>query len=81
MAESEVQMSASGQLEVPAQLRDQLGLHPGDRLVARVEQDQLIFERAETILERLQQRFAPLRGTGVIDELIAERRAEASKEL
>ena len=66
MAESEVQLNASGQLEVPSQLRDQLGLRPGDRLVARVEQDQLIFEKAETILERLQQRFAHLSGTGVI---------------
>ena len=73
----EVRVSANGQLEIPVQIRDQLGLRPGDRLVVWVERERLIFEKAETAIDRLQQRFAHLRGKGVIEELLAERRAEA----
>lgn len=76
---TEVKVSQTGQLDIPSQIRQQLNLRPGDRLVVRVEDEKLIFEKAETMIDRLQQRFAHLRGQGVIEELIAERRAEAAK--
>lgn len=78
---SEVRVGANGQMEVPVQIRDQIGLRPGDRLVVWVEQERLIFEKADTAIVRLQQRFAHLRGQGVIEELLAERHAEAKADL
>ncbi|WP_228021887.1 AbrB/MazE/SpoVT family DNA-binding domain-containing protein [Vasconcelosia minhoensis] len=76
----EVQIGASGRLVIPPELRQQLALKPGDRLVARVENGRLVFEKAESIKQRLKQRFAHLKGQGIIDELIAERRSAAQEE-
>lgn len=76
----EVQVGESGRLVIPAQLRNQLSLQTGDRLVAHVEQNRLIFEKAETVKERIHQRFAHLRGKGIVEELIADRRLAAQEE-
>lgn len=78
----EVRVGDSGQPVIPAELRHQMGLNLGDRLVAQIDDEgRLIFERAETIKKRLKQQFAHLKGQGVIDDLIAERRAAARTEL
>jgi AbrB family looped-hinge helix DNA binding protein len=76
----EVKIGGSGRLVIPAELRHQLGLNTGDRLVAHIEEGRLVLEKAETIKQRLKQRFAHLRGQGVVDDLIAERRAAAADE-
>ena len=76
----EVQIGASGRIVITAELRHQLGLKLGDRLVARVEDGRLIFEKAETIKQRLKQRFAHLQGQGLVEDLIAERRSAAEEE-
>lgn len=76
----EVQIGVSGRIVIPAEFRHQLGLMPGDRIVARVEQDQLIFEKAETIKRRLKQRYAHLKGQKVVEDLITERRIAARQE-
>jgi len=50
--------------------------------MAHVEEDRLVLERREQILERLRGELrgtAPA-GTSMVDELIAERRAEARRE-
>jgi bifunctional DNA-binding transcriptional regulator/antitoxin component of YhaV-PrlF toxin-antitoxin module len=61
-------------------LRHQLALKTGDRLVVRIEERRLVLEKAETIKQRLKQRFAHLKGQGVVDDLIADRRAAAQEE-
>ena len=76
----EVQIGASGRVVIPAELRHQLELHQGDRVVARVEEGRLVLEKAENIKQRLKQRFAHLKGQGVVDDLIAERRVAAAEE-
>ncbi len=76
----EVRIGESGRLVIPAELRHQLGLNAGDRLVARIEEGRLVFEKAETIKQRLKQRFAHLKGKGVIGDLIADRQAAAQAE-
>lgn len=76
----EVQIGASGRLVIPAELRHQLALKTGDRLVARIEEGRLVLEKAETIKQRLKQRFAHLKDRGAIEDLIAERRAAAEEE-
>jgi bifunctional DNA-binding transcriptional regulator/antitoxin component of YhaV-PrlF toxin-antitoxin module len=64
-------------------MRRTLEIQPGETLMAHVEEDRLVLERREQILERLR---GELRGTApegasMVDELIAERRAEARREV
>ncbi|MDT0498469.1 AbrB/MazE/SpoVT family DNA-binding domain-containing protein [Algiphilus sp. W345] len=78
---NEVQLGAQGRLVIPAALRKALHLNPGDRLVARQEGEALVLERREAIEKRLQDRFRHIpKEVSLVDELIAERRAEAAKE-
>ena len=77
----EVQLGAQGRIVVPATLRKDMGLKPGDRLIARREGDCLILEPRSVIRNRLQQRFSTVPGqANLVDELIAERRREAQAE-
>jgi AbrB family looped-hinge helix DNA binding protein len=78
---TEVQLGPQGRVVIPALLRRQLGFEPGDRLIARLEDDRLILEKLETIKHRLKARFAHLStGKSLADELLAERREEAKQD-
>jgi bifunctional DNA-binding transcriptional regulator/antitoxin component of YhaV-PrlF toxin-antitoxin module len=63
-------------------MRRTLEIQPGETLMAHVEEDRLVLERREQILERLrgELRGTTPAGTSMVDELIAERRAEARRE-
>ena len=73
-------------MTIPAPLRQQLGLVPGSRAVAYIDDGRLVIEDRRHLLARLQDdvaRHAESAGTGiggVVDELLAERRAEAAAE-
>lgn len=76
-----VQVGAQGRLVIPAHLRKALNIQPGDRLVARKVGDSLVLERRETIERRLWEMFSHIpKEVSLVDELIAERRAEAKRE-
>lgn len=78
---NEIQVGAQGRMVIPARLRKSLNLKPGDRLIARKVGESLVLERREAIEKRLQDRFRHIpRNVSLVDELIAERRAEAVKE-
>lgn len=78
---NEVQVGAQGRVVIPASLRKSLDLKPGDRLIARQEGERLVLERQEAIMRRLQDRFKSIPAdVSLVDELIAERRAEAARE-
>lgn len=78
---NEIQVGAQGRLVIPAALRKALNLRPGDRLVARKVGDSLVLERRETIEKRLWEMYAQIpKEVSLVDELIAERRAEALRE-
>jgi AbrB family looped-hinge helix DNA binding protein len=78
---NEIQIGAQGRLVIPAALRKALNLKPGDRLVARQDGEALVLERREAIEKRLQDRFRHIpREVSLVDELVAERRAEAATE-
>jgi len=78
----EIQVGPQGRIVIPAGLRRALGLKPGDRMMAALEDDRLVLERREAVLGRLQSAFAAAvpPGVSLVDELIAERREEASRE-
>lgn len=77
----EVRIGPQGRLVIPATLRKTLGLHPGDRLMARVEDGRLVLETREQILARVKAHSAKVPpGVSLVEELLAERRAEALRE-
>jgi len=79
--QAEVQVGPQGRVVIPAQLRKLLNLKPGEVLIAHVENESLVFEKAEVIKRRLKARFAHLpQGMSLADELIAERRAASEGE-
>jgi AbrB family looped-hinge helix DNA binding protein len=77
-----LRIGPQGRVVIPARLRRELEIEPGETLMARVESRRLVLERRDEILERLRSELRdarPERGS-VVDELIAERRAEARRE-
>lgn len=77
----EVQLGAQERIVIPASLRKDMGLKPGDRLTARRDGEILILESTAVIRNRLQQRFRNVpRKPSLVDELIDERRREARAE-
>jgi AbrB family looped-hinge helix DNA binding protein len=71
-----------GRLVLPAAVRRRLHLQPGDRLIVTVNADgevRLVSAREQARrLNGLYRDLAP--GRSLVDELIAERRAEAARE-
>lgn len=71
-----------GRVTIPAQLRRELGIEPGSSIIAYVDDGRLILEPRAHLVARIQRAARGSRtGHGnVVDELIAERRAEAIRE-
>ena len=76
-----VRVGAQGRIVIPAALRAELDIDPGQELVARVEDGRLVLERREDVVRRLKGRFAHIPADRVLSkELIVERREEARLE-
>ncbi len=75
-------IASNGRVVIPAAIRASLGLADGDRVIARVEDGALVIEPVAAAVRRAQaivaRRARP--GPSVVDELIAERRAESARE-
>lgn len=76
---------AGGKIVIPAELRRELGIKDGDSLVIeRDENGGLVLKTYLQIVREVQSEFRRLRGPddgrSLVDELIAERRAEAARE-
>ncbi len=72
-------VSSKGQLVIPAEMREALGIKPGTRVAIRQDGDELILtpatkQAARQILARL--RGITAGGPSMTEDLIAERRAE-----
>lgn len=77
----EVRVGPQGRLVIPANIRREMGIVPGEILLATTKCGRLLFERPEQVLERLKQTFANVPADiSLADELIAERREEARRE-
>lgn len=79
---AKVQIGANGRIVIPATIREQLGLKPGDTVLMDVEDCALRIESYPARIARIQRAFAHLRNPDRLasDELIAERREEARRE-
>ncbi|MFY9826132.1 MAG: AbrB/MazE/SpoVT family DNA-binding domain-containing protein [Thermoanaerobaculia bacterium] len=78
---TKVPVGPQGRLVIPSEIRRQLGIAPGDVLIALVEDERLVLEKRDVILQRLRRRFAHIPpGVSLADELISERRSESRRE-
>ena len=76
-----VRVGPQGRIVIPAHFRQELGIHPGETLIARVQDGRLVLETHEQISTRVQSWFAHVPPEiSLVDELIAERREEARRE-
>ena len=77
-------MGRQGRVVIPAAARRELGLHEGDALQLRVTSEGLILTPTPTREEAVAAAYGALSqvapGRSLVDELIAERRAEAARE-
>ncbi len=78
----EVTVNEQGRVTIPAQVRRAAGIDAGVPLVVYVEDGRIVIETREQLADRLRRDVAVAwTGAGsVVDELIAERRAEAARE-
>lgn len=77
-----VPLQENGRMILPADLRQVLGVGKGDRIVLRAEGERVELTTARHERRRAQEifrRYVPA-GTRIVDEFIAERRAEARRE-
>lgn len=82
MRRYEVPLQENGRLILPAELRRMLGVDKGDRVVIQADGERIELTTARRsrarARERMRQLFPDARG--VVDEFLAERRAEARRE-
>lgn len=78
----EVPMQESGRVILPSELRQALGLQKGDRVLIEADGDSIVLTTARLRRRRAQalvaRHIAP--GGGVVDEFLAEKRADAARE-
>lgn len=81
--EAQARINENGRIVIPAEIRQQMGLNPGDTLYLSLQGDTLRLmthrARIRRIQESLQNLIPPDRLLS--DELIAERREEAKREM
>jgi AbrB family looped-hinge helix DNA binding protein len=79
---AKVSLGANGSILIPAAIRAEIGVAPGDTLRMDVEDGVLWVESFDTRLTRIQDELVQLVGPErmLSDELIAERREEARRE-
>lgn len=82
---AELSATPDGRVTIPAQVRRAAGIEPGQTLVVYVEGGRVVLEERSHLLSRIQDEAiasaAAASHTGsAVDDLIAERRAEAARE-
>jgi AbrB family looped-hinge helix DNA binding protein len=79
---AKAKINQNGRIVIPAAIREELGIAPGDTLLMDVEDGVLRIETYPARIRRIQREFAQYLPPGVslADELIAERREEARQE-
>jgi AbrB family looped-hinge helix DNA binding protein len=80
--ETKLRINENGRLVIPAAYRKALGIKAGDKIVLRLDKDELRIMTLKRRIERAQERARKYLKPGVslVDELIAERREAAKRE-
>lgn len=77
-----VRVDAAGRVVIPAEVREHLGIMPGQDLILSEDVRGIHLNTFEQAVKAAQEAFAPYRvpGVSVVDELIRERGEEARRE-
>ena len=78
-----LKIGPGGRIIIPAEMRAALGADEGDTLLASVTDGELRLVTTQTAIKRAQaivRAYIPAGGPSLVDELIADRRAEAEAE-
>jgi AbrB family looped-hinge helix DNA binding protein len=75
----DAKLGEKGQVVIPAEFREALKLKPGDALIVRLEGNSVRITTRHAIIEELHGAFAREDARDLVQELLDERRAEATK--
>jgi AbrB family looped-hinge helix DNA binding protein len=80
--EARMRVNENGRIVIPAFFRKRLGIHIGDEVILRIENDELRITTLKRNIERAQRlvRKHVKPGASLVDELIRERRQTARDE-
>jgi AbrB family looped-hinge helix DNA binding protein len=80
--ETRMRVNENGRVVIPASFRRALGIHVGDEVVLRIEDDELRISTLKRRIERAQRlvRKHVKPGLSLVDELIKDRREAARNE-
>jgi len=81
---AKVRLNDNGRIVIPAEMRQKLGIGAGDSVFLTAEGESIKIESHRARVRRIQEdfkKFAPKDGTLMSDQLIADRREEARREL
>jgi len=83
VAHGHAKVNENGRILIPAAVREQMGVKTGDSLVWTLEDGILRVESYLSSIRRLQREMQEYKKPGILasDELIAERREEARREM
>lgn len=72
-----LKLGEGGRVVIPAAMREQMGVKPGDMLIAHVENGELRLISRRMALRQVQESLAKYKkpGESIVDEFLAERRA------
>jgi AbrB family looped-hinge helix DNA binding protein len=82
-SEARLKIGPGGRVIIPAEMRAALGAEEGDTLLASLVDGELRLVSTQTAIKRAQaivRAYIPAGGPSLVDELIADRRAEAAAE-
>jgi AbrB family looped-hinge helix DNA binding protein len=79
---SRVRVDSAGRVVIPADVRQHLGIAPGQELICSEDAQGIRLQTFEQSVKAVQAAFAPYRvaGVSVVDELLREREEEARRE-
>ena len=82
MTRYDIPLQENGRMILPAELRRALGVGKGDRVVILTTENGVELTTAQRARRRAQERFRRLvpEGVSVVDEFLAEKRAEVARE-
>ena len=77
-----VQVAENGRMNLPADVRRALGLNGPGRVILTQDENGVLLTTADHALKRIRALAAPFKpeGRSVVDELLADRREEASRD-
>ena len=76
-----MRVGAQGRIVIPAEIRRELGIEPGDELMPTVVNGRLVLGTRKAALDRLRALFADIPSdVSLVDELLEDRREDVRRE-